>query len=96
MILTAGGVSTEEVRDIKMQQHFALDGPGWYGIANVKWLERIDVLGNRYKNRFMARDYVTIRYQPGSSPTNRVGLGQPGTSSKITNPLTATKGLQNS
>jgi hypothetical protein len=44
----------------------------------------------------MARDYVTIRCQPGSSPTNRVGPGQPGTSSKVTNPLTATKGLQNS
>ena len=36
---------------------------GWYGIANTKWLQRIQVLPTRYQNRFMARDYVTIREQ---------------------------------
>jgi DMSO/TMAO reductase YedYZ molybdopterin-dependent catalytic subunit len=35
--------------------------PGWYGIANVKWLMRIEVLPTRWEGRFMARDYVTIR-----------------------------------
>jgi DMSO/TMAO reductase YedYZ molybdopterin-dependent catalytic subunit len=40
-----------------------LIAPGWYGIATVKWLQRIDVLATRYENRFMARDYVTIREQ---------------------------------
>jgi DMSO/TMAO reductase YedYZ molybdopterin-dependent catalytic subunit len=35
--------------------------PGWYGIANVKWLQRIEVWNTRFMNRFMARDYVTIR-----------------------------------
>src|SRR5262249_44906284 len=40
-----------------------LIAPGWYGIANVKWMQRIDVLATRYENRFMARDYVTIREQ---------------------------------
>ncbi len=35
--------------------------PGWYGIANVKWLRRIEVLDTRYAGRFMARDYVTQR-----------------------------------
>ena len=35
--------------------------PGWYGIANVKWLHRIEVRDTRLMNRFMARDYVTIR-----------------------------------
>jgi DMSO/TMAO reductase YedYZ molybdopterin-dependent catalytic subunit len=35
--------------------------PGWYGIANVKWLRRIEVLGTRYEGRFMAREYVTQR-----------------------------------
>ena len=35
--------------------------PGWYGIANVKWLKRIEVRDTRYMGRFMARDYVTIR-----------------------------------
>ena len=40
-----------------------LIAPGWYGIANVKWLQRIEVLPTRLMNRFMARDYVTIREQ---------------------------------
>ena len=35
--------------------------PGWYGIANVKWLVRIEVLNTRYEGRFMGRDYVTQR-----------------------------------
>jgi DMSO/TMAO reductase YedYZ molybdopterin-dependent catalytic subunit len=38
-----------------------LIAPGWYGIANVKWLQRIEVVDTRYMGRFMARDYVTIR-----------------------------------
>jgi DMSO/TMAO reductase YedYZ molybdopterin-dependent catalytic subunit len=84
----------EEVRQIKMPQHFArsmsladamgpnnllcwemngaalpqphghplrLIAPGWYGVANVKWLQRIEVRDSRFMGRFMARDYVTIR-----------------------------------
>lgn len=35
--------------------------PGWYGIANVKWLRRIEVRDTRYMGRYMARDYVTVR-----------------------------------
>jgi DMSO/TMAO reductase YedYZ molybdopterin-dependent catalytic subunit len=35
--------------------------PGWYGIANVKWLTRIEVRNRRYMGRFMGRDYVTVR-----------------------------------
>jgi len=38
-----------------------LIAPGWYGVANVKWLTRIEVLNKRFLNRFMGRDYVTIR-----------------------------------
>jgi DMSO/TMAO reductase YedYZ molybdopterin-dependent catalytic subunit len=38
-----------------------LIAPGWYGVANVKWLSRIEVWDQRYCGRFMARDYVTIR-----------------------------------
>ena len=38
-----------------------LIAPGWYGIANVKWLQRIEVLDTRFLNRFMGRDYVTVR-----------------------------------
>ena len=35
--------------------------PGWYGIANVKWLRRIEVRNRRYMGRYMGRDYVTVR-----------------------------------
>jgi DMSO/TMAO reductase YedYZ molybdopterin-dependent catalytic subunit len=35
--------------------------PGWYGVANVKWLTRIEVLDRRYQGHFMAHDNVTIR-----------------------------------
>jgi DMSO/TMAO reductase YedYZ molybdopterin-dependent catalytic subunit len=38
-----------------------LIAPGWYGVANVKWLTHIEVRDGRYQGRFMARDYVTIR-----------------------------------
>ena len=38
-----------------------LIAPGWYGVANVKWLTRIELLDRRYQGHFMARDYVTIR-----------------------------------
>jgi DMSO/TMAO reductase YedYZ molybdopterin-dependent catalytic subunit len=38
-----------------------LIAPGWYGVANVKWLTRIEVRQTRFMGRFMARDYVTIR-----------------------------------
>lgn len=34
--------------------------PGWYGVANVKWLNQIHVQDRRYMGRFMARDYVTL------------------------------------
>ena len=35
--------------------------PGWYGVAWVKWINRIEIHDRKYLNRFMARDYVTIR-----------------------------------
>ena len=38
-----------------------LIAPGWYGVANVKWLTRIEVRDQRHAGNFMARDYVTIR-----------------------------------
>jgi DMSO/TMAO reductase YedYZ molybdopterin-dependent catalytic subunit len=34
--------------------------PGWYGIANVKWMDRIHVQDARFMGRFMARDYVQL------------------------------------
>lgn len=35
--------------------------PGWYGVANVKWLTQIHVQDRRHMGRFMARDYVTLK-----------------------------------
>jgi len=46
-----------------------LIAPGWYGVANVKWLTRIEVHDQRYAGRFMARDYVTIREQQAGGQT---------------------------
>jgi DMSO/TMAO reductase YedYZ molybdopterin-dependent catalytic subunit len=44
-----------------------LIAPGWYGVANVKWLQRIEVRDTRYMGRFMARDYVTLREEQRGS-----------------------------
>jgi DMSO/TMAO reductase YedYZ molybdopterin-dependent catalytic subunit len=41
-----------------------LIAPGWYGVANVKWLKRIEIVDKRWAGRFMAKDYVTIRREP--------------------------------
>jgi DMSO/TMAO reductase YedYZ molybdopterin-dependent catalytic subunit len=46
-----------------------LIAPGWYGVANVKWLTRIEVVDHRYAGRFMARDYVSIREEQRDSQT---------------------------
>lgn len=35
--------------------------PGWYGIANVKWLKRIELRDTRYMGKYMGREYVTVR-----------------------------------
>lgn len=35
--------------------------PGWYGVAWVKWLNRIEVLDRRIMSKYMAREYVTLR-----------------------------------
>jgi DMSO/TMAO reductase YedYZ molybdopterin-dependent catalytic subunit len=46
-----------------------LIAPGWYGIANVKWLKRIEVRDTRYMSLLMARDYVTIREEQHNGET---------------------------
>jgi DMSO/TMAO reductase YedYZ molybdopterin-dependent catalytic subunit len=46
-----------------------LVAPGWYGIANAKWLKRIDVRDQRFENRFMGRDYVTLREEDHNGET---------------------------
>ncbi len=46
-----------------------LIAPGWYGIANVKWLDRIEIIPTRYMGHFMAREYVTIREEERGGET---------------------------
>src|SRR5215204_1208600 len=43
--------------------------PGWYGIANVKWLTRIEILDRAYQGNFMAREYVTMREEERDGET---------------------------
>jgi len=102
VIFWGSDAGEEEVRQIKMPQHFArsmsladamnphnllcyemngavlpqphgfplrLIAPGWYGIANIKWLKRIEIRDTRFMGRFMARDYVTIREEPRNGDT---------------------------
>ena len=35
--------------------------PGWYGVAQVKWLERIELIDRPFMGWYMAKDYVTLR-----------------------------------
>jgi DMSO/TMAO reductase YedYZ molybdopterin-dependent catalytic subunit len=37
--------------------------PGWYGVANVKWMNHIHAQDTRFVGRFMSRDYVTLMGQ---------------------------------
>jgi DMSO/TMAO reductase YedYZ molybdopterin-dependent catalytic subunit len=46
-----------------------LIAPGWYGIANAKWLKRIEVRDQRFENLFMGRDYVTLREEDHNGET---------------------------
>lgn len=39
--------------------------PGWYGMTQIKWLQRIDVLDRRYEGAHMARNYHTVREDDG-------------------------------
>ncbi len=54
-----------------------LIAPGWYGVAHVKWLQRIEALGTHYEGRFMGRDYVTIReaQQDGTTVARFTSVG---------------------
>lgn len=35
--------------------------PGWYGMTQVKWLSRIEVIDRRYEGQHMARNYLSLR-----------------------------------
>jgi DMSO/TMAO reductase YedYZ molybdopterin-dependent catalytic subunit len=46
-----------------------LIAPGWYGVANVKWLKRIEIRDARFMGLFMGRNYVTIREEEHNGET---------------------------
>ena len=46
-----------------------LIAPGWYGIANVKWLKRIEIRDTRFESLLMGRNYVTIREEEHNGET---------------------------
>ena len=46
-----------------------LIAPGWYGIANVKWLKRIEIRDRRFMSLLMGRNYVTIREEDHNGET---------------------------
>ena len=46
-----------------------LIAPGWYGIANAKWLKRIEVRDRRLESLLMGRDYVTLREEDHNGET---------------------------
>ncbi len=44
--------------------------PGWYGVANVKWLAEVHLQEERYLGNFQARWYRTLRGVGGSGEEN--------------------------
>ncbi len=38
--------------------------PGWYGMTQVKWLGRIEVLDRRYEGQHQVRNYLSLRSVP--------------------------------
>ena len=40
--------------------------PGWYGVANVKWLSEIHLQENRFLGNYQARWYRTVRAVGGT------------------------------
>jgi DMSO/TMAO reductase YedYZ molybdopterin-dependent catalytic subunit len=43
--------------------------PGWYGVAQVKFLNRIHAQENRFVGKYMSRDYVTLRSRENGAET---------------------------
>lgn len=71
--MNAGNMLVYEMNGVPLPHEngypFRLIAPGWYGIANVKWLERIEIRDRRFMNQFMGRDYVTIREEEHDGET---------------------------
>ena len=44
--------------------------PGWYGVANVKWLAEVHLQEDRYLGNYQARWYRTLRAVGGTGEEN--------------------------
>jgi DMSO/TMAO reductase YedYZ molybdopterin-dependent catalytic subunit len=44
--------------------------PGWYGVANVKWLSEVHLQEDRYLGNYQARWYRTVRAVGGTGADN--------------------------
>ncbi len=42
--------------------------PGWYGMAQIKWLSRIEFMDRRFEGPHMSRNYHTLQVLPESGP----------------------------
>ena len=49
-----------------------LIAPGWYGIANTKWLKHVEVRDRRFESLLMGRNYVTLREEDHNGETEWV------------------------
>jgi DMSO/TMAO reductase YedYZ molybdopterin-dependent catalytic subunit len=56
-----------------------LIAPRWFGISNVKWLTRIEVLDSRFEGPLQAQRYLTVREVPrgdGTTVWTRTAVGK--------------------
>jgi DMSO/TMAO reductase YedYZ molybdopterin-dependent catalytic subunit len=71
--MTSGALLTYEMNgeDLPPRNGYPLRlvVPGWYGMASVKWLQRIEVRPTRFMGRFQADDYVTLRAEEHDGTT---------------------------
>lgn len=58
--------------------------PGWYGVASVKWLQRIEVLAEPYRGYFQSKKYTVLRHT--GRGTDRVVVGPMQVKSEIIRP----------
>ena len=58
--------------------------PGWYGMAQIKWLNRIVVLDRRYEGRHMARNYHSVRVTGAEDLVLETSIGRTRLKSVVT------------
>jgi DMSO/TMAO reductase YedYZ molybdopterin-dependent catalytic subunit len=59
--------------------------PGWYGVASVKWLGRIEAINYAYKGYYQSRKY-TVQYRTATGELETVVIGPMRVKSEIIRP----------